>query len=336
MTTKVHIPSDLETLTEGYFLACRSAGKSPRTVAWYEEKLTRYRRWLTDWEYPRTTESLTPSLVRRFVADLQARTRRWDEHPNVPTQEGGLSPYTVRGFVQVLKGFASWLYHEGLTESNLLAVLEFPRTPRRVPPSLSEGDIRRLLQAVNQSTLAGVRDYALLCLFLDTGLRLSEAVGLTMADLHLEEGWVRVMGKGAKERLAPFGSACQRVLWRWLQVRPQPVIARREAVFLTWDGRPMTRHAVQEMTRFYGGKAGLPVKVHPHLLRHTFALNFLRSGGDVLTLQKLLGHSSLEMVRWYVSLTDGDVTAAHRRHSPLDQLGVAVVPPKRRLRVVEE
>lgn len=336
MTTKVHIPSDLETLTEGYLLACRSAGKSPRTVAWYAEKLGRYRRWLTGWEYPRTTESLTPSLVRRFAADLQARTRRWDEHPNVPTQEGCLSPYTLRGFVQVLKGFATWLYREGLTESNLLAVLEFPRTPRRVPPSLSQDEIRRLLLAVNQSTLMGVRDYALLCLFLDTGLRLAEAVGLTMVDLHLEESWLKVVGKGAKERLVPFGAACQRALWRWLQVRPHSLSPQRDSVFLTWDRRAITRHAIQEMTRFYAGKAGLPVKVRPHLLRHTFALNFLRAGGDVLTLQKLLGHSSLEMVRWYVSLTNDDVTVAHRRHSPLDQLGVAVAQPKRRLRVVEE
>ena len=146
-------------------------------------------------------------------------------------------------------------------------------------------------------------------MLLDTGLRASELVGLTMVNVNLEDGLVKVMGKGSKERIVPIGAKVQRALWKYLQRhRPQPANPLCPTLFLTLTGKPITTDRLRTIIEKYSIRADIEgVRCSPHTLRHTFAISYLRNGGDVFSLQRILGHSSLEIVRYYVNLAQADI-----------------------------
>lgn len=157
---------------------------------------------------------------------------------------------------------------------------------------------------------------------LDTGLRCAELCNLTVQDAHIDQGFLKVMGKGSKERVAPIGAAVQKVLLRYLHhFRPEPARPGMDNFFLTLEGLPMAVDGVARMIRRLGQASGV-TKLHAHLCRHTFATNYLINGGDVFSLQQILGHTTLEMVRRYVSLAASHVTVQHRKYPPMDRLGV--------------
>lgn len=164
----------------------------------------------------------------------------------------------------------------------------------------------------------------MILMLLDTGLRVSELVGLRLSDISVEDGLVKVLGKGQKERLVPIGKRVQRHLWRYIMhCRPQPSGSNLDLVFLTQEGRQLTKDRMDKITSGYGGKAGITgFRCSPHTLRHTAAIHFLRNGGDVFALQRMLGHSSLEMTRRYCELADLDLKRAHHTASPVDNLGL--------------
>jgi integrase/recombinase XerD len=161
-----------------------------------------------------------------------------------------------------------------------------------------------------------------LSVLIDCGLRVSELTRLSLHDVNRKAGTIRVLGKGSKERMVGFGAATDKALSRWLQVRSALIAERRECgrLFVGQYGEPYTRHAVEGMVAVCGERAGLGVRCYPHLLRHTFAVSFLRAGGDAFSLQRLLGHTTLETVKLYVNLAETDVLSAYRRASPLDNL----------------
>jgi integrase/recombinase XerD len=163
------------------------------------------------------------------------------------------------------------------------------------------------------------RNEALLRLLLDSGLRITEALKLRIDDVHLDAGSVRVRcGKGGKDRMAFIGMKTSRAVLRYLKVRKA---VNTDTIFVTQDGLPMKRRHAHQLIARLGASARISgVRVSPHTLRHTFATWFLRSGGDVFSLQRQLGHSSLSMTRRYLDLTQNDVAAAHGLHSPGNQL----------------
>lgn len=188
--------------------------------------------------------------------------------------------------------------------------------------SFSEEEVSALLDAVDVSRPTGPRDHALLVMLLDTGIRASELVGLRLYDLHLDAGWFKVFGKGGKERLVPMGYNCQRVLWRYVKrFRPEPIVPTIDLAFLTRDGRPLTPHRLYEIVSAACQRAGIQgERLGPHTCRHTFAHKFLMNDGDLLTLQRILGHSSLDVVKLYVALTTDDILSRQRRFSPMDRV----------------
>lgn len=218
----------------------------------------------------------------------------------------------------VLKGFATWLWEEDYTPENVLHRLQLPKVPKRVIEVLSEAEVARLLASVDPNIAAGARDLAILTLFLDTGLRLGELVGLRLADVHLADQWLKVMGKGSKERLVPFGSRTAKILGRYLSMFRAP-LSDVQSAFLGQDGTPLTENTIKMLFCRLRVRSGI-VRLHPHLLRHTFATSYLVAGGDVFTLQAILGHTTLEMTRRYVTLASAHVTIQHRRFSPIDRL----------------
>jgi integrase/recombinase XerD len=311
----------LSTLTPGYQLYARSEGRSPRTIEILTSSIASLESFLDSQGVPPNTATIGPAEMRAFILYLQEK-RCYSQHPYAPPQTRRLSAHTLNCYMRSIRAFWSWLVHEGIVDQNPFDVVKVPKAPVKLMPTFSNLQIRAFLDAIDTRTPEGFRDYAIILTLLDTGVRVSELTGLRMRDTRLDEGTLRVLGKGNKERLVPVGRGLKRLLWRYISgLHPQPALVGLDLVFLTVDGRPLTKNRVEAMMKKYGARARLEgVRYSPHTLRHTAAVSFLRNGGGAFSLQHVTGHSSLEVLRGYVNLVESDVRAAHRRYSPVDNL----------------
>jgi len=319
---KDNIP--LERLAQHFEAYNRSEGKSPATVEWYRRVLTYFGNYLNDNNLPDTLGDLSLFTVRDFVLYLQTKTK-WSGHPYVPTPKGNLAAISVQTYVRSLRAFFSWLHREGYTEENILADLKPPKAPQKLAKVLTDEEIRRILACLHPDTATGCRDTAIIITFLDTGLRLSELANLKLADAQVDQSYLKVMGKGSKERIVPIGGLAQKVLLRYIyHFRSEPLSTGEDTVFLTLEGRSMSSNAIKMIFERIAEKSGVN-RFHAHLCRHTFATNYLINGGDVFSLQQILGHTSLEMVRRYVTLASAQVRVQHRKYSPMDRMNLGSV-----------
>jgi len=207
--------------------------------------------------------------------------------------------------------------------ANPMEKVEKVRVPRKVVETFTAAHIEAMLATCNPRSFNGARLRAIILALLDCGLRVSELCGLAMDDVSWDEGTLRVMGKGAKERIVPFGEATRQALLSYVARRG--TIPGQPALFVTCYGDAMNRHEAYRTLSECGKRAGVTgVRCSPHTLRHTFAVMYLRNGGDAFTLQNLLGHSDLAMTRRYCELSQTDALAKHRQCSPGDSFLAAV------------
>lgn len=312
----------LERLARHFEAYNRSEGKSHQTVIWYSRVVRYFGDYLKERQLADTLDNLSVDLARDFVLHLQTR-RKWPDR-QCHLAEQNLRAISVQTYVRALRGFFNWIYREGYTRENILANLRPPKAPRTLAEVLRDEEVGRILACIDPETSWGSRDSAMLIIMLDTGLRLSEVANLAMANAHLDEGYLKVMGKGAKERMVPIGGVAQKALLRYVyKFRPEPLNASEDTLFLTPEGRAMSANGVQMVIRRLALKSGVK-RLHPHLCRHTFATNYLMNGGDVFTLQQILGHTTLEMVRRYVNLASAHVRVQHRKFSPMDRMRLGI------------
>jgi site-specific recombinase XerD len=308
----------MDRLIEYFVLTKQIEGKSPRTTEWYAGMLGQFDRFLVAAGHSRHVGDLALEDGRDYITFLQGRTTRFDDHPYAPTQEGSLSVYTIRGHVRALKSLGTWLAQEGYTEGNLFGRLVLPKAPKCLIEILTEEEIQKLLSVMPTTSHLGARCRAMVALFLDTGMRESELITLTIPNLHLDKGFCKVEGKGAKERLLPVSLMTKRDLARYIEVFREPAV-ETDIVFLSHDGYKMTRGGVYQIIERLGKRAGIP-RLHPHLLRHTFATHYLINGGDPFTLQQILGHEKLETVKIYLHLANAHDRMRHENFSPVAQI----------------
>ena len=306
----------------------RTTNKSPRTIYWYNEKLGLFHRFLGP---EAVLADVTIANVRGFVADLQSRTVSHANNPFTPNREGGLSSTYVQGFARALRAFSSWLYEDGYTDTNILKTLKPPKARQKVKEPLRDDEVRKMLAVIRKDDGFGARNFALIFTMLDCGLRASEVCDLKLDDAHLDQGYLKVLGKGNKERLVPIGHACQEAITRWRdRFRPEFDTRNSHYLFLGSNGERITLNALELLVVRTAAAAGIR-KVHCHLLRHTFATNYLvKEVGDPLRLQQILGHTSLEMVRRYVALASVQQSLIDRRSSPMDLI---TTPERQRTQV---
>jgi site-specific recombinase XerD len=245
----------------------------------------------------RPVDGLAPAELRAWLLDLRAT----------------LSPVSVAGYVRTLKVFGNWLAAEELSPAPGLRSLRKPRVPAKLVEPVADDAMRSLLAA------AGVRDRAILLLLLDTGLRVSEAAALRLGDLRAD-GTLKVQGKGAKERIVPVGKTARAAIVRYLGQRGAG--SADEALLLGRRG-PLDARGIQQVVRRLKTRIGVVGRLSPHSLRHTFARSYLVNGGDVFSLQRILGHTTLDMVKRYVALADVDLVTRHAAASPADRLAGA-------------
>ncbi len=230
----------------------------------------------------------------------------------------GISPRSVARKLSALRQFYRYLLRTGQVEENPTRRVETPKAGRKLPQTLGEGQVERLLQAPDIQDPLGLRDKSMLELMYATGLRVSELVNLPLQALFLQEGYLRVLGKGSKERLVPFGEHAGNWLTKYLREgRPQLLSQSNDPhLFLSRRGTAMTRQNFWQRLRRYAGAAGIEGKLSPHTLRHAFATHLLGRGADLRVLQMLLGHSDLSTTEIYTALADQQLKDLHARHHP--------------------
>ena len=311
----------LSKLIDLFLVSKKVEGRSEKTLSWYRSNLCRYAEFAGD-DGPATANDLSLQSGRAFVNHLQSQPKRYEEHQYREPLKGGLSPRSVHGYVRTLKAFGSWLSEEGYVDAHPFQRLKPPKLPETMIQILSDDEIRQLVAAINPKTPLGARTYAMFLLLLDTGIRASELVTLTLSNTYLDDGYVKVFGKGSKERMVPIGAATKKALMTYMMAhRPEPVRPETDNLFLTFDGYPMKYAGFAQAIRRLGVAASVP-RLHPHLFRHTFAVRYLMNGGDVMTLRLILGHTTLDVTQMYVHLAESHVQVQHNRYSPVDRLGL--------------
>lgn len=307
---------ELGNLIQGFILSCRTEGKSPRTVEWYDSFLTRFYHFLNSNGLPASLDLIEKQHIRAFIHYLQTDAK-------TPYCGKSLSPFTIQGYVRSLKSFFSWLVREEYLDSNIMTSIPVPKAPSKIVNTFSSEQLKKLITICQVSDNNSCRNSAIILLMLDCGIRVSELVNINLSDVNMNEGFIKIrIAKGGKERLVPVGSVILRVFWKYInQSRPKPLTDRIDRLFLNSNGLPLTKNGIQQMLRRLGKNAGISgVRCSPHTLRHTFAKNYLLNGGDIFSLQRILGHSSLASVRIYLNLFAGDIKKQHQRFSPVDTM----------------
>lgn len=300
-----------------FVITKETEGRSPKTTTWYRDLLTRFSDYLGN---PRLAQ-VSIDDARRFIAYLQAKETRWEDHPISKPVAGKLSTSTIHAYIRALKAFSNWAAEEGFVKFPPFTRLKKPRLPETMIEVLSDDEVKRLLEAINPNCILGARLYAMVLLLLDTGIRASELTTLTLDNTSLDECCIKVNGKGNKERIVPFGVTTKKALLRYIHTfRPEPNDGVK-VLFLNEDGDRLTSTGLAQAIKRLGIKAGIP-RLHPHLLRHSFAVKFLMAGGDIMSLKRMLGHTSLSVTQVYLKLADSDVQNQHRKFSPVDRMGL--------------
>lgn len=228
----------------------------------------------------------------------------------------GISPRSqARGLV-ALRGFFRHQLDEGLLAADPTARVELPKTGRPLPVTLSLDEVEALLAAPDVSTKRGVRNRAMVEVLYATGLRVSELCGLQLGQVHLEAGFVRVMGKGRKERIVPLGDVAREWLERYLLTARAPGGKPDEPIFITRLGGSLTRQGFFKILRELAVVAGIDRPISPHKLRHAFATHLLERGADLRSLQLMLGHADIGTTEIYTHLSRARLVQIHAEHHP--------------------
>jgi len=225
-----------------------------------------------------------------------------------------------------IRSFMKFLSLQGMIEANPAKVVASPKLESRLPDYITIDSITHLVEAPDTGTDTGKRDRAILELLYAAGLRVGELVGLNLGDISLSEGLVKVVGKGRKERIVPFGKRAAEALLAYLEVRAKRVKAQTsskskpaaagEAVFLNFRGGRLTSRSVGNIVDQYVGRLAQRLKVHPHTLRHTFATHMLNAGADLRTIQELLGHESLSTTQKYTHVSTEQLVRIYKSAHP--------------------
>lgn len=316
--------SDLRRAISNWLADGKAQGWSPRTLHDRQKTMDRFCWWLeNEAGAPASLSSLTPACIRAFLSyarEFRPEGRYGSNHPSAHRQ---VRPATVNAYFRILRAFTNFCLAEGLLEETPLKNVKAPRVPTDQVQPLSSEQTQSLVDAARR-TRAPERDVAAVMLLVDTGMRVSELCGLKVGDVDRGTGELTVVGKGNKKRRVFMGATARRALWRYLETDRRQALAD-EPLFVSvgghQSGTALTPSGVHQIISKAGEAAGITgVRCSPHTLRHTFAVSFLRGGGNLFELQQLMGHTDLTVLRRYVALAEADLAQAHRAASPADRM----------------
>jgi integrase/recombinase XerD len=277
-------------------------GLSPNTRAAYASDLAAFARF----------------LAGRGIASINAVRRSHLVDFLMESKERNLRASTISRRLVSIRVLFRYLQQEGLAASNPAAVMDSPKLWKILPDTLTVRDVDRLLAQPDPTTPLGARDRAILELLYATGLRVSELASLAAGDIRFEEGYVRCLGKGRKERLVPFGAAAREALRRYADEARPALLRGAEAgtFFVSRRRRPMDRRQIWRMIRARARGAGIGKNVHPHTLRHSFASHLLANEAPLRVIQEMLGHADIATTQIYTHVDAARLKSVHERFHP--------------------
>ncbi|PIC56749.1 site-specific tyrosine recombinase XerD [Sporosarcina sp. P12(2017)] len=257
------------------------------TVKSYQRDLTAYLRFIESLNLE-TVNSIERAMVLQYLQKLK---------------DSGKSSRTLSRHISSIRSFHQFLVREQVTTHDCTIHIELPKIEQQLPDVLSIPEIERLIHAVDGNTSQGMRDIALLELLYGTGMRVSELIAIDLADLHLTMGFVRVFGKGSKERIVPLGRSAIDACTVYLNEGRPKFIRDTEALFLNMHGRRLTRQGCWKILKEAGVKAEIQKVISPHLLRHSFATHLIENGADLRAVQEMLGHADISTTQLYTHVS---------------------------------
>jgi site-specific recombinase XerD len=288
-------PPNLSVIIPEFFEACRASRYSPHTLAEYQNT---YKKFLNSTGDLPVSE-ITARHIRQFLANQTT-----------------ISAKTLLNYHTGLSSLWHWMVKNEIVPVNVVRMIDPARPEQREIIPLSRAEIERMIAAAQIGENAA-RDHAILLVLLDSGIRASELVGLRVGDMDSVERRLLVMGKGRKERRVKICQSTFDMIEHYLHTRSKNIRHLwNERMFITSTGQPMTRDTLRQIMDRIKQRSGVP-HVHAHRVRHTFAINFLRNGGNIYTLQKILGHTTLEMCKRYLQIAQSDLDKDHDRASPV-------------------
>ncbi len=268
--------------------------------------------------YERDLRGYLRFLKSRNVVCMQAVTRREIMDHLLAERDRGLEPSSAARALVAIRMFHRFLLQEGEVQENVTDALESPKLWKHLPEVLSAAEVERLLKTPNSRRLQGLRDLALLELLYASGLRASEASTLRVSQVDLDNGTLRVLGKGSKERVVPVGRQACQALKRYLKrTRAEWVkTGMHDALFVSRLGRPLSRQSVWAILKKYAKSSGIRKKIYPHILRHSFATHLLEGGADLRVVQELLGHADIVTTQIYTHVDRSRLKSVHKQFHP--------------------
>ena len=282
---------------------------SPNTVAAYGRDVEEFL----------AAADVAPRAVRTEDIERYLAARSSAHAPGSEAQPAALSKRSQARLLSALRSFFDWLILEGERKDNPCDRIDAPKLGRYLPEVLSVEEVTAILESVNTATgdWRALRDRAILEILYGCGLRVSEACGLLISHVYLQEGFVRVVGKGNKERLVPLGEMAADAFARYLEARPQAAEpAFDDVAFLNKNGRPLSRVAIFNLVKQQALVAGVNKEISPHTFRHSFATHLIENGADLRVVQEMLGHESILTTEIYTHIDTATWQAAILSHHP--------------------
>ncbi|MGQ9628870.1 MAG: site-specific tyrosine recombinase XerD [bacterium] len=272
--------------------------------------------------YRRDLEDFLRYLSASGVSSIRDVTRNDLLYHQLSLRRRDLADSSLARALSAKKAFFRFLAAEDIIDEDVALDLETPRVGMRLPSVLTPDEVEKLLLQPNTRKPRGIRDRTMLEVLYATGMRVSELVSLKVADVNLDVGYVRTLGKGSKERIIPLGSVAREWVDRYLRgARKRLLRGRRtEYLFFTRGGHPMTRFRFWQIVRQYSRSAGIEKKISPHTLRHSFATHLLERGADLRSVQEMLGHSDIATTQIYTHVTRERLREVYREFHPRDKL----------------
>ena len=297
----------LENAVDEFIMDKRLKNLSEATITNYRKVLNE----LSDEHGGTELIEFNPEIARCFLNHLQTRENKNDGSI-------GLSRASLELYYRVIHNFGKWCAIQNYIKSPPTEKIPKPKTDNKLPEAISDENLEILFEILESK--ASFRIQVIFEFFLDTGCRVSEVVGLNVKDVHLDNGWAMIRGKGNREDIIPLGQSLTIDLHKYLyDIRPKlDSQGKKAAFFLTNRGDRYSRSGLSMLVRRYLTEAGVDGKVGPHKLRHTFATNYLRFHGDLESLRRIMRHSSVQTTQRYIALLPEDLIRAHQKASPLD------------------
>lgn len=275
-------------------------GNTAKTRLYYEKSLAIFIAFIRE----KPVEALTMADLKAYSLSLM--------------NKGTMSTTTVQTYVRALRAFLSWCWRDGYISENLPERYRLPKAKKYAVDVLTDSEINTVLSCFDLKTDIGLRNYCICSLMLDSGLRLNEVATIDVNNMHIPDGFLIVDGKGNKQRIVPIGLNTKKHLMKYLSRRSDKI--PHTAFFLQDEDIPINDNTIAQLFKRLKRRTKIP-RLKAHLLRHTFATRYLENGGDIYSLQLILGHTSLEMVKRYVHTTPRKIIGRYSAFSPMDLLG---------------